>query len=214
MNQVAQPAPKDLVVLVADKNIEAVVSGLLARPEALGIRPVNYDCFVHPRRDPGCLTGASDLLLSFTAGYRHALVMFDHDGCGREETSPATLAAEVQRSLSRSGWAGRAEAVILAPELEVWAWSGSPHVARCLGWEDREPPLREWLAGQGHWPAGAAKPAQPKAAFEAALREAHIPRSSAIYKKIALSVSLRGHAEPGFLQLTQTLRAWFGTDRQ
>ena len=49
MNQVAQPAPKDLVVLVADKNIEAVVSGLLARPEALGIRPVNYDC--NPQRD-------------------------------------------------------------------------------------------------------------------------------------------------------------------
>jgi hypothetical protein len=46
MNQAGQPAPRDRVVLVADKNIEAVVGGLLARPEALGIRPVDYDCFV------------------------------------------------------------------------------------------------------------------------------------------------------------------------
>ena len=59
-----QPVPeKDLVVLVADSNMEAVIGGLIGpRPSALGITSVTYDCFVHPRRDPGCLTGAGDFL--------------------------------------------------------------------------------------------------------------------------------------------------------
>jgi len=40
--------PKDLVVLVADKNIEFAVKGLLSRPRALGVRPITSDFFVHP----------------------------------------------------------------------------------------------------------------------------------------------------------------------
>jgi len=34
---------KDLVVLVADKNMEQTVKGLLGRHQSLGIRPVNLN---------------------------------------------------------------------------------------------------------------------------------------------------------------------------
>ena len=44
----------DLVCLVADKNMEAVVQGLLAKHNALGIRPVDSQIIVHPQHDPGC----------------------------------------------------------------------------------------------------------------------------------------------------------------
>ncbi len=212
MSQVATSPGKDLVLLVADKNIEAVMIGLLGRSAALGIRRVTYDCYVHPRRDPGCLAGASDFLGPLRGFFAHALVLFDHEGSGREGDAPKAVAGRVRDALQDSGWQGRAEVVVLAPELEIWVWTNSPHVPRCLGWAEHEPALREWLAGQGLWRPGDAKPEWPKEALEAALREVRKPRSSAIYGDIARSVSLSGHSEPAFVHLSATLRRWFGAE--
>ena len=44
----------DLVCLVADKNLEAAIDGILRRPKAIGIREVQGELVVHPQRDPGC----------------------------------------------------------------------------------------------------------------------------------------------------------------
>mgnify|MGYP001175546156 CR=1 FL=1 len=200
---------KDLIVLVADKNMEHTVRGLLQRPQALDVRAIDAEIFVHPRHDPGCVNEAHDFMRPFASSHRHALVLFDHDGSGREGTAPNALADEVRQKLEASGWADRAEAIVLAPELEVWVWSDSPQVAACLGWAERQPPLRDWLAATGLWPADQAKPADPKHAMEAALRQARKPRSSAIFLDLASRVSLRGHNEPAFLRLSHALRAWF-----
>lgn len=209
MTALPEAARRDLVVLVADKNMEAVLVGLLGRPQSLNIRAISFDVFVHPRRDPGCLTGADDFLRPFRSAYHYALVLFDHEGCGRELISPEALAVEVKARLEEVGWADRAEVVVLAPELEIWAWTKSPHVPRCLGWVDRAPPLRQWLTEAGYWETDETKPREPKAAFEAALREVRKPRSSAIYGDLARSVSLQGHTEAAFLRLTRTLHEWF-----
>ncbi len=40
--------------------------------------------------------------------------------------------------------------------------------------------------------------------------EVYKPRSSAIYRELARSVSLKGHTEPAFLRLTAALQRWFG----
>jgi len=199
---------KDLVVLVADKNMEYALKGLLSRPQALGIRPVEYEIAVHPRRDAGCLHEAHDILRRYLSACECALVLFDHQGCGQEQELPDRLADEVRSRLMQNGWL-KTEAVVLAPELEVWVWSNSPHVAECIGWGNRAPPLRQWLADQGHWPAGGLKPPEPREALEAALREAQKPRSSALYLALAQKVSLRGHEEPAFRRLTRALGAWF-----
>ena len=45
----------DLVVLVADKNLEYAVRGLLQRPRALDIRSVSHDIFVHSQSGTVCL---------------------------------------------------------------------------------------------------------------------------------------------------------------
>jgi hypothetical protein len=190
--------------------MEATIAGLLERSQSLGITPITCDLFVHPHRDPGCLNEADDFLRALAGAYRSALVLFDHQGCGREGIPPDQLAEEVKGRLERKGWEGRAEVVVLAPELEVWAWSDSPHVSRCLGWADRRPALREWLATTGRWSAAQAKPSQPKEALEAALREVRKPRSSATYLELARTVSLQGHNEPAFLRFTQALQRWFG----
>jgi hypothetical protein len=200
---------KDLVVLAADRNIEYAVKGLLGRPKALGICPVEWDVFVHPRRDSGCRREAHDFLRAQARGYRYALVMFDHHGSGREQEPPDRLAASVEARLASNGWKDRAAAIVLTPELEVWVWTRSPHVDHCLGWADRQPPLREWLEMQGHWPTEAPKPPDPKAALEAALREVRRPRSSAVYLCLANTVELWGHTEPAFVRFAHTLQRWF-----
>lgn len=202
---------KDLIVLVADKNMEHAVRGLLQRRQALGIREIDAEIFVHPRHDPGCVNEAHDFLRPFTESHRRALVLFDHDGSGREATAPSALASLVKQRLEAGGWQDRAEVIVLAPELEIWVWSASPQVEACLGWAGREPRLREWLAASNQWPPGQAKPTDPKAALEMALREARKPRSSAIYLDLAQKVSLRGQSEPAFLLFIQTLQSWFSS---
>lgn len=201
---------RDLVILVADKDMEQAIKGLLERSALLGINEsITWDVFVHPRRDPGCLNEAHEILRPLSAIYRYALVLFDHEGCGREGTGPDDLQATVRDRLERNGWPARSEVVVLAPELEVWVWSRSPHVAACLGWGCQQPPLRDWLAAEGYWPAEAAKPDRPKEAMEAALRRVRKPMSSAIYLDLARKVSLVGHSEPAFLHFTRTLRPGF-----
>lgn len=203
---------KDLVTLVADKNMEYALRGLLERATALEIRDITYDAFVHPRRDPGCLNEAHDFLRPLHTVYRHALVVFDHQGCGREGDAPECVANEVRLRLERNGWGDLAQTVVVAPELEVWVWSDSPHVAECLGWSHARPALRQWLAANGNWPRNQQKPTDPKGALEDALRHVRKPRSSAIYYELARRVTLRGHHEPAFARLVCALQSWFPRD--
>ncbi|MDW8319119.1 MAG: hypothetical protein RMN53_14910 [Anaerolineae bacterium] len=201
---------KDLVALVADKNMEAVVSSLLSRSPDLKIRHFSFDIFVYPRRDPGCLNEAHDFLHPFRSVYRFALVMFDHEGCGRESVPAEMLADEVKLQLERSNWDGRAEVVILAPELEVWAWGDPSLLQEVIGWSEPMS-LRDWLVERKLWLQDQSKPLRPKEALEAALRHVRKPRSSALYGELTRLVSLEGHTEPAFVRLTAALRRWFGS---
>ena len=205
---------KDLVLLVADKDMEHAVKGLLGRPEALGLcSGIVWDLFVHSGRDPGCLNRAHEFLRPLSALYHHAMVMFDRLGCGREKAGCEELAGMVMDRLSRNGWDDRAHVVVIDPELEVWAWSRSPHVAACLGWEGQTHALRSWLQEVGLWPAEQTKPPRPKEAMLAALRERRRPYSSSIYLELASRVSLQGHSETAFLQFVGALRAWFPSEQ-
>lgn len=140
---------KDLVALVADKNMEFALKGLLMQHRALGIRPLQTDVYVHPERDPGCFLRGHDFLHPFFNRYAHALLILDRQGSGRESSCREDLESEAEKRLSQSGWNDRAAAVVLDPELEIWVWSDSPHVGRVLGWPKGRPSLRTWLREQG-----------------------------------------------------------------
>jgi hypothetical protein len=111
--------------------------------------------------------------------------------------------------LVESGWAADAVKVIaIEPELENWLWQDKPHVADVLRYKDATP-LRQYLAAQGWWPQGAAKPPRPKEAVEWVLRQTGQPRSGAIYQKLAEHISIKGCVDAAFLDVHSTLRAWF-----
>jgi hypothetical protein len=200
---------KDLVVLAADLNMEFAVRGLISREYALRIRRITFEVFRHPHRDPGCLLRSHLFLRPYSGQYAHAIVMFDREGCGREDLSSSELTQMVEQGLDSSGWNGRATAIVLDPELENWVWSDSPHLADVFGWRDRQPDLRTWLNRKGHWPEGFSKPRNPKSAVEDALRETGTPRSSALYRNLAERVSFQRCTDPSFERFRTQLATWF-----
>ena len=201
---------RDLVVLAADKNIEYAIRGLLSRYLSLGIRPIDADIFVHPERDPGCLLKSDVFLAGFQQSHAHAIVIFDREGCGKEHLSRMELETEVESTIVRRGWqASRIASVVLDPELEIWVWSDSIEVDVQLGWQARDPDLRTWLRNSRLMPADVIKPERPKECMEAALREVRQPRSSAIFRRLAESVSLHRCADDAFSKFKTILLNWF-----
>lgn len=196
------------MLLVADKNMEFAVRGLLTRPAALGIRGPDVDTFIHHERDPGCLLRSHDFLRPFTRKYHHAIVVFDRDGCGRTQ-GRQVLETEVEGRLSANGWADRAAAVVIEPELEAWVWPPSTALADALRWHGGAAAVATWLGEQGHVETGRPKPESPKAALEAALRTARQPRSSSIYQRLGATVDFGACMDPAFAKLLHTLRRWF-----
>mgnify|MGYP001561673201 CR=1 FL=1 len=202
---------KDLVVLVADKNMEFAIKGLLSRSQSFGINPLTYDIHVHIERDPGCFLKGHDFMRPFQRSHCYALIIFDRQGCGREQMSRLLLEQEVEGRLDQSGWKDKkAAAIAIDPELENWVWSSSPHVDTVLGWKDRSPTLREWLARKNLFLETAAKPLNPKLAMEEALQAVGKPRSSSLYLQLTQRVSLEGCTDSAFLKFRQCLSSWFG----
>jgi len=202
---------KDLVVLVADKDMEFAVRGLLSRGPSFGIRLPLFDTYVHPERDPGCFLRGHDFLRPFYRTYSYAMVMFDCEGSGRENNAREELERDVEDRLAKSGWDERAAAIAIDPELENWVWADSSHVEVALGWRGRTPGLREWLVEKGLLERSGHKPSRPKQAVEDALRMVRKSRSSALYLHLAQSVTLEGCTDKAFLKFRQTIINWFAS---
>ncbi len=202
---------KDLVIVAADKSMQQALTGLLERPEALGIREITMDIYYHPQHDPGCALRGVEFMSDFSDHYHYGLLIFDHEGSGREQIHPQDLETALKEEFSQSAWGDRARAVVLSPELEAWVWSDSPHVSRVAGWDGGNRNLRNWLIEQEYLQEGEAKPKRPKEAFEAALRESRTPRSSSLYLQLAQNVSFERCSDAAFLELKKILQDWFPT---
>lgn len=202
----------DLVVLVADKNMEYSVRGILERPQSLGIPKIDFVIYTHPKRDPGCFVDGHNYLLREVNKFHHALVIFDREGCGRDRLTRKELENEIEIRLSSSGWGERAAAIVIDPELEAWLWSDSPEVDSALGWEGKSPSLRTWLKEKEFFKEDSPKPSPPKNAVEEALKKVFKPRSASLYYQVAKSVSLKRCSDPAFLKLKEKLTLWFKKD--
>lgn len=206
------------VILVADSNMAATFRGYFKRERwhlSLGCAPfeintdVGADLLVDEGgNDPGVYTKGHELLRPYQNSHQRALIVLDcaWDGSPGKDA----IVAHITANLVATGWAEDAVKVIaIDPELENWLWQDKPQVSEVLRYKG-EKPLRQHLNDSGWWPADAAKPPRPKEAAEWILRQTRQPRSSAIYQRLAESISIKGCSDPAFLQLHMTLRAWFG----
>lgn len=136
---------KDLVILTADKNTEFLLKGLLPRlSKAEHISAFETDIYVHTWRDAGVMNNAHDFLRPFSAQYHYAMVIFDHEGCGKESLGRDVIEKHVEEQLDRTGWNGRCAAIVISPEVENWIWVHSSHVANAIGWKENQD-IYEWL---------------------------------------------------------------------
>jgi hypothetical protein len=198
---------KDLIVLVADKGIRFALTGALHRPDRLGIRPITCDFPEHPGRDGGARTTGPDMLALEHRRYSHALLVLDHEGCGEENRSALDVETDLDKRLQTT-WGERAKAIVIDPELDVWIWGSSNALESAVGWNDRGE-IRAWLVGREFEFGPNGKPLRPKEAIEAALREIRMPRSAALYQRIAESISLRQCVDSAFVRLRRQLERWF-----
>ena len=157
---------KDLVVLVADKNMEFTVRGLLERmPRSENIRNITYDIFNHPENDPGILNHSHDFLRPLTQEYNYCMVLLDHEGCGHEQQSREEIEATIEHNLSANGWADRCCAIVISPELENWMWVNEVRLKNAIGWRN-DTNIYQWLEEQDLKDADKPKPVRPKETFE------------------------------------------------
>jgi hypothetical protein len=189
--------------------MEAAMHGVLCRPQSLHIRPITYKIRRHLLRDAGVFRFGAEFLRPEMPHFQYALVAFDRDGCGQNARRDV-IEARVERQLNHMGWAGRAAAVVIEPELEAWVWSNSPIVDDVLGWRGQNPSLRNSLAAHGFELGNDGKPENPKGAMEFARKHAHLPRSSALFRQLATRVSLTRCVDPSFSKLKAVLYEWFG----
>jgi hypothetical protein len=198
---------KDLVLLVADKNAQYALTGALQRSEALGIRPIEFDFRVHPGRDGGARKSGTEVLALERRRFQHALLVFDFEGSGTDLPDAPALEAQLDDRL-RARWGGAAKAIVIEPELEIWVWGSDNAVAESIEWPAGKP-LRKWLREHGFELQPSEKPTRPKEALEAALRVPGLPRSSALYRRIAEKISLQRCTDSAFIRLRNQLAMWF-----
>jgi hypothetical protein len=198
---------RDLILLVPDKNTEYTMRGALSRPEALGIRQIDFQVLVDQGRDGGVRRRGSQVLGVQQARFSHALLVLDYEGCG-SDVAPVELEAALDNALSMS-WGDRAKAIVIDPEVDVWMWGAETHLRSMVGWRFPED-IRPWLVSQSFAFSADGKPARPKEALEAAFRRARTPRSSARYEQVAQRISLTRCRDGAFLRLRASVVGWFG----
>ena len=198
----------DLVVLAADKPMERVLVRLLRRHESLGIRELTVSPLTHPQRDGGVRTRGAELLALQASRHRHALMVFDHAGSGGDGMPVVELERRADEQLA-TVWGDRAKCIVIEPELDAWMWGSDAVMRRAVEWTRGEP-IRQFVANRDFELNADDKPADPKEAMEAVLKEVRLPMSAAVYGEIADRISLKRCTDEAFGRLVVRLRKWFG----
>lgn len=204
---------KDLLVYVADADAQGFVRAVLQRPQALGIRAVDFHVDRHPQRDAGMMNTGAELMRLQKGQYGKVLLILDHHGSGRDHKQNAdAVGAEIQEKLDTISWSGNSFVSVLVPELEQWLWFCENALATHYGIDAKQ--LEEWVADHAAklgLNADTLKTEQPKELFEYIVRE-RLRRtiSPGDFEKIGDKASVKALMEcSSFRSIVDTLRLWF-----
>ncbi len=204
---------KDLFVLTADADAQAVMKSVLARHQALGIRPVSFDTDRNPLKDSGMVINGPELARLRKGKYKKILLLWDYHGSGWElKYTPEECEDQIRKCLSRVTWKNHSGAVVLVLELEEWLWCNPASLCSYYGINSSQ--LREWMR---EFAAGRSKTVleiqknQPKEMFEyiclEKIKRTISPRN---FEKISASASLKKWEESeSFRLIAQLLRERF-----
>ena len=199
---------KDLIILVPCKDIEKTIEGILGRPQALGIRDIEFEIIRHIHRDPGVYQTAHEILRNYTEEFNYALAILDCE-FGGSPSDPEEIVDHIQKNLDLVGWKDRSAVIAINPEVEIWVWNDSPILYTQIG-----APLAEihkiiLEVNPSWWIPEQAKPVRPKEVLDEILRRNKLPRSSSLYGTLAEKVSLTKCTDGQFNRLRAILQEWF-----
>lgn len=86
----------DVVVLTPDLDWAVSMKALLARPKALGIRPVRYHVLRDSMHDASVVRRAGETLRPYLREARYALVTVDAEGAGLGRLPSEAIAKQVK----------------------------------------------------------------------------------------------------------------------
>jgi len=199
----------DLFVLVADKNMEFLLKGLLPRiPSIENTREFSFEIMRYILNDPGVYKNAHTFLKQYTNLYKFCMVVLDYEGCGNIKKSSIEIEEEIESNLSRNGWDKRNCAIAINPELEQWVWVNEIHIKNAISWEN-DVSIYKFLEDNNLKEKNSTKPKRPKETFEKILKDSKVPRSSSIYEKIAKNASYKNCTDKAFLKLLNFIRTSF-----
>lgn len=214
---------KDLIILVADADAEQTIKSLLQRDKLnylldISLSRDSFDIIRNAKgKDGGTRKDAPALLRPFLATHKHAMVLFDYEGCGREgQLSCEEVEKELEETLIKNGWdKDNISVVVFEPEVEMWVWSGytSPHVRKFLGWKDDSVDLENWLIQHDFKKPGELKPIRPKEAVLEIWKMNKRHPSSHYFAQLAADISKRNLdacSDRAFLKFKDSLQKWFG----
>lgn len=114
---------RDLFVLAADADMQAVFRTIFGRPDELGTAPISSFVDRHPWRDPGVFGDGPEFIRRTIPknDYRRFILALDHDGSGCNGP-PQECATTLQERLDSCTFKDRSMAIVIAPELEEWLW--------------------------------------------------------------------------------------------
>jgi hypothetical protein len=206
---------RELFFVVADGDIEAMVTGFLQKKRAdlrLDCAAFEFDAKLDLDRaaadkDSGLYVRGAQHVLRRRRTHAHVVVMLDADWDG--SPGAAAIDRKLREDLRKCGCSDEDnEVIVLEPEIEAWMWVDKLEVAREFGFESSDE-LRTWLTQAGFELGTNQKPLRPKEALHAALRAKGKPRSSSTFAAVAAKVSLNNCQDPALLKLRATLQRWF-----
>jgi len=218
---IVQEPPYDLVVLSSDADMKALLEQLIERGQTGRncTRPFRWRCLRDPWRDT-VWREPHRPLAPFLEMDCPFLVVWDHQGSGRENRPPEDLESEAVRSLIAHGVSpDRALAVAFDPELEI-SWRPTwPRVKQIVAGERREEPPDDLTV------LAAARRANPrlripddferalgqcpKELFEALIRLLRLRLSPPLYAKLGEALSLRAlKRERALARIASAISIW------
>ncbi len=209
---------KDLLIVTADNSIKAALCGFFEREgwwNAVGcgrfsIDPQNDIKAAQGLNDPGLYRRAGDLLQPLAPEYRHVLVILDGEWEGAP-SDPHAIRDAVENHIESAGWAkGDGCGIVIVPELEIWLWADSPHLASLLNFPDFASLRQHVQTNSDAWPVGSAKPADPEEALKVVCRNAPVtPKNPSLFRHVCRAVGTKHCADPAVARLFDALRTWF-----
>ena len=126
---------KDLFVLTADADAQALIRAVLQRHQNLNIKPISFEVQRFTGRDAGMVKAGPEIVRAMVkkTEYSRIILVWDHHGSGWDKLNPTEAATRVERRLEGVTWTQRSAGVVVVPELEEWLWHCPADVARHLG---------------------------------------------------------------------------------